>query len=131
LTTGSAFSAAHAWTGEDTNASLRPDTIFNLSQMGEVALRFQAAQRLASAGDIGYVEASTDGSNWDVLATFDANAYWSTYFIDLGAYAHKPAVHIRFRLASAGGSANDGWAIDDVQLIGRSVWKNYLPLIRK
>jgi hypothetical protein len=131
LATGPSFSAAHAWIGEDTNASLRPDAVFNLSQMGEIALRFQAAQQLASAGDIGYVEASTNGSDWDIVATFDADATWETYVVDLTAYAHKPELRIRFRLASAGGANNDSWAIFDVQLIGRAIWKNHLPLIRK
>ena len=84
---------------------------------------------MKSGGDEGYLEVSTDSSEWTRLATYDdTTAHWSTELVDLSEYKGEPAVQLRF-------SANSGdrlrWFIDDVYLSAGSKGYIYLPLLFK
>jgi hypothetical protein len=131
ISQGAYVSPSHAWYGTDTNASLTLATPIDFSGVTQAGIRVQTSYRLGSRGDRGYVEASTDGINWDILATYSGDAYWSTQVLDLSDYDGESAVYLRFRLASDRGTANDGWYIDDV-LVGRVEDRTiFLPIIRK
>lgn len=112
------FSAGHGWYASDVNASLKTVALDFSHAAGSIVLKFQSAHKFGGS-DKGYVEASTDGSTWDTLALFNSAAYWSTQFVDVSAYANRPQVYLRFRLASSGGASNDAWAIDDVLVVGQ------------
>jgi hypothetical protein len=118
ISQGASFSPSHAWYGTDTNASLALVSPIDLSGVAHVGMRFQTSYKLGAEGDTGYVEASTDGVNWDILATFSGDATWSTQILDLSQYDGESAVYLRFRMASAGGAPDDGWYIDDVLVTG-------------
>lgn len=124
-------SPSHAWYASNADASLTLATPLDLSNDARVGLRLQTAYRLAADGNMGYVEASTDGVTWGTLATFSGDAAWSTQIINLGAYAGQPSVYLRFRLASAGGTSDDGWYIDDVLVAGNRLRFTLLPIIMK
>jgi hypothetical protein len=122
-------SPSHAWYGADADASLALALPMDFSSVGRVAIRFQTSHKLGADGDTGYLEASTDGINWDTLATFSDDASWPTHVLDLSDYAGENAVYLRFRLASDKGASDDGWYIDDVLVAGKS--GIFLPIIFK
>jgi hypothetical protein len=134
ISQGASFSPSHAWYGTDTNLSLTlasPIDLSDVGRVGRVGLRFQTSYKLGADGDTGYVEASTDNTNWDILATFSGDATWSTQVLDLSDYRDESTVYLRFRLASAGGASDDGWYIDDVLVATSDERYLYLPLILK
>ncbi len=110
---------SHAWYGTDADASLMLALPIDLSYKMPVVLRFQTAYNLGGDAAKGYVEASTDGAEWDILSTISGDVSWSTQLLDLSDYYDEENVYLRFRLVSAGGTANDGWYIDDVLVAGK------------
>jgi hypothetical protein len=99
-----------------------------------------------SAYDGGIIEISTDGDNWTQLVPEQGgyNSYfrtesgsgnpathpfigttpcwagsfeWTDCLIDLDAYADE-TVQFRFRFGSDQGGGNEGWYIDDLELVG-------------
>jgi hypothetical protein len=118
ISQGVYFSPSNAWYGTDANASLALASTIDFSGMANAAIRFQTSHKLSAGGDTGYVEASTDGINWDTLATFSDDVSWSTHVLHLSDYDGESTVYLRFRLASAGGASDDGWYIDDVLVAG-------------
>jgi hypothetical protein len=131
ISQGAFFSPSHAWHGTDANASLTLASPIDLSWVTQAGMRFQTSYKLGAEGDTGYVEASTDNTNWDILATFSGDAYWSTRILDLSQYDGESAVYLRFRLASAGGASNDGWYVDDVLVARINKGYIFLPIILK
>ncbi|NWG10085.1 MAG: hypothetical protein HXX80_07285, partial [Nitrososphaerales archaeon] len=114
------FNPSKAWKGANANASLRLAAPLNFSTtMDRVALKFNTSYNFGS-GETGYVEASTNGSAWNTVATLSGNSAWSskTQLVDLSAYAGQSTVYLRFRLNTAGGSSSDAWYIDDVVVAG-------------
>jgi hypothetical protein len=113
------FSPSNAWYGSDADATLTLASPMDFSGVTHVAVRFQTCQELGTAGDTGYVEVSTNGTDWDTLADFSDDVPWSLQVFDLGDYyADEDAVYLRFRLASDGGASDDAWYIDDVLVAG-------------
>jgi bacillopeptidase F len=79
--------------------------------------------------DAGYVEVSTDGSEWTQLATYsNSAANWATQFLDLSDYGQTPALQLRFNADSQGGLQ---WHVDDVYITQASGQSVYLPMIIK
>jgi hypothetical protein len=115
---GSYFNGSHAWKAANTNASLK--TVVNLSNANDPVLKFRTYHRLGGNGDTGYVKVSTDGNNWQTVATFSENSdSWETKILDLSSFAANAAsLQVRFELASAGGDPNDYWYIDDILIVG-------------
>ena len=106
------FSPTQAWRAANANAVL--DTVINLSNTFQPLLKFRTYHRL-SGSEAGYVKVSSNGADWQTIATFNGVLYsWKTQVIDLSAFANQPALTLRFELASAGGASNDFWYIDDV-----------------
>jgi len=123
---------SRAWKG-NTAASLKLASPLDLSDItGNVVLKFQTAYKFGG-GETGYLEISKDNNNWESAAVFSGEASWSdrVHIVDLSAYAGEPVVHIRFRLASAGGTSTDGWYIDNVVVAGQEGGALFLPIIFK
>ena len=110
------LAASQAWYAGNADASLTLNTPLNFSSFTSFThLKFVTGYSLTD-GDVGYVEASTNGNNWTTLASYTGNGSWSDapQIVDLTDYAGEPAVHLRFRLAAAGGSTDGAWYIDDI-----------------
>ncbi len=68
--------------------------------------------------DNGYVEVSTDGSNWTVVDTVTGDSAWVNKQYDLsGVLASAQSLQVRFRLTSDSSIDRDGWFIDDVMVV--------------
>ncbi len=96
-------------------------TRLDLSAPGRPLLKFWERYNLESYGDFGYVELSTDGTNWKGL--FFATGFTGTRSreeaIDLSEYAGQ-TIWIRFRLKTDASGQFDGWYIDDVEVINNT-----------
>jgi len=123
------FGPSKAWYGSNADASLTLVSPLDFSAETELTLKMQTSYKFGT-GEAGYVEVSTDGTNWDVVESFGGDGSWSdeVVLIDLAAYAGESTVYLRFRLDSAGGSSDDGWYIDDLLLAGAGDGI-YLPII--
>jgi hypothetical protein len=119
LSTDAWYSSSHAWKADasgsqsgllsmSTNISLYQDTI----------LSFKTCYDMGSANDVGYVEASTNGTSWTRVATYNSSTpHWSTQLLDLSQFAPATSLQLRFNASSQ----NDLlWYIDDVTLYGTS-----------
>ncbi|MBE7552576.1 MAG: hypothetical protein HS126_16015 [Anaerolineales bacterium] len=114
---GNYFSSSRTWHAANANAAL--GTILDLSNMANATLKFRTYHRLDNSGDTGYLKLSTNGSDWQTIATFtDAVVSWKTKVINLSSFANQNPVYLRFELNSAGGNSNDFWDIDDVVVVG-------------
>lgn len=114
------FSPSKAWKGANADASLTLANPLNFSTTTDRAVvKFNTSYNFGS-GEAGYVEASTNGSTWNTVATLSGKSAWSnkTQLVDLSAYDGQATVYLRFRLNSAGGSSGDAWYIDDVVVAG-------------
>jgi hypothetical protein len=114
------FNPSKAWYGNNANASLTLASPVNFSTVTNVALKFHTSYNFADNQNQGFIEASTDGNSWNAVATYSGGSHWSNQvqIVDLSAYALQPSIHLRFRLASAGGPSDDGWHIDDILIMG-------------
>ena len=65
--------------------------------------------------EIGRVEVSTDGSNWQPVWFGSKRDVWENAVTNLSAYIGQ-TVMLRFRMTSDYGIAYAGWAIDDVSI---------------
>ncbi|MBE7552578.1 MAG: hypothetical protein HS126_16025 [Anaerolineales bacterium] len=112
------FSPDHAWRAGDANASLQ--TVFSLTGIAKPVLKFRTYYKLYNTNEFGYVKASSNGNNWETIATFSNKIEsWQTQVLDLSLFGSKPTVYLRFELNSAGGSSDDFWYIDDVIVAGQ------------
>jgi hypothetical protein len=113
------FGPSKAWFGSNANTSLTLAPL-NFLNKSNIALKFHTSFNFENSEDQGYVEASTDGINWNPVAVISGRSSWSNpiQIVDLSAYAKKPAVYLRFRLASAAGASDDGWYLDDILITG-------------
>jgi hypothetical protein len=80
---------------------------------GEVSLSYSIQYDTELSYDIVHVEISTDGIDWDVLASFDGTSNeFEDYSLDISEYAGQD-VYIRFHFISDGGvSDEDGFDTD-------------------
>lgn len=117
-------SSTRSIVGTDTTGALRLASPLDLSEVLYPAMRIQMAGKLGASGDTGYVEISTNGTTWDILATYAEDMAWTTYTVDLSSYGAlgpnpgESTVYLRFRLDSEAGAADDRWYIDDVLVAG-------------
>lgn len=112
------FSPDHAWRAGDANASLQ--TVFSLTKIAKPVLKFRTYYKLYNTNEFGYVKASSNGNNWETIATFSNKIEsWQTQVLDLSLFGSEPTVYLRFELNSAGGSSDDFWYIDDVIVAGQ------------
>jgi hypothetical protein len=129
---GTYFSPSQAWRAADANASLK--TVVNLTNISHPILKFRTYHRLTDSSDVAYVKVSSNGSNWQTIATLRGHiASWKTKGLDLRAFANRATVYLRFELASAGGISNDFLYIDDVLVAGDPYQAKqiFLPMVSK
>jgi len=126
ITDESSASPTHSWTdspggeyGNDVDTSLTSPAL-DLSWVTGVGLAFSHIYDIEDGYDYGTVEYSSDGSTWQVAASYTGTnvAAWDRVEIDLSALDGATAARIRFRLTSDGWVTADGWHIDDIVLQG-------------
>ncbi|MBN2381737.1 hypothetical protein JXQ70_02545, partial [bacterium] len=113
-------SPSNAWSdspggnyGNNINVSLTSDP-FDLSLLSNADLTFWHIYTLYS-GDYGYLEITTDGTNWTSLASFTGTlSVWTQMSYDLTPFLGNASVQVRFRLLTNASATRDGWHIDDV-----------------
>jgi subtilisin-like proprotein convertase family protein len=123
ITNEDSSSPSHSWSdspGGDYAASANfslTSPVINLTDAAGPELAFSHIYDLESGYDYGYVEASTDGSTWSTLATFNGTqSTWTESTIDLSTYAGEATFQVRFRLEADGVYQYDGWHIDDIEV---------------
>ena len=94
----------------------------SLSGLSDATLKFWMAYQFEDNGyDWFYIEASSDGTNFDILKTININPQvyqdWAEYTYSLNSYAGG-SVWIRYRFTSDGSWEWTGFYIDDVQVSG-------------
>lgn len=129
LTTEASHSPTHSYTDSPggnypNNAVLygELDTGVDLSAFPGAILEFYTKYELETGFDFCYLEASDDGGiTWYLLKTYNGEGVVTQFtqeVIDLGAFAGKPDVRIRFRLVTDGAYTTDGMYVDDFKIIG-------------
>ncbi len=67
--------------------------------------------------DFCYIDISTDGQNWDELASYTGQKdYWHTVLFDLGDYTEEN-VRLRFRLVTDSSLNDPGWSVGNVRIV--------------
>ena len=124
ITTSKSHSPTHSWTdspagqySNNQNTSLTSQA-FDLSSATGVSLNFWHTYATESGWDFGYVEYSINGSVWTMVASYTGSQPdWEEVNIPLPALAGQSNVRIRFRFYSDQSVTNDGWYLDDIQLL--------------
>jgi len=80
-------------------------------------LVFWTWYNMESSYDYGYVEISTNGTNWTTLNSggYDGTSSWAEKTFDLSSYAGD-TVYIRFRLETDVSQTREGWYVDDISV---------------
>jgi hypothetical protein len=125
ITEEQAHSPTHAWSDSpngdyfnNTNAWLQSPT-FDLSDRIGLSLSFWHRYALEIGYDFGYLEYSLNGgADWEVWDEYNGFQYaWTEESLDASVLEEQSNVAFRFRLYSDGGVTEDGWYIDDVDLL--------------
>ena len=123
ITDSDSVSPTHSWTdspGGDYASSINvslTSPMIDLSNAGGAELTFQHRYDLESGYDYGYLEATTDGSTWSTLATYNGTAAsWTEEVVDISSYIGLATFQLRFRLETDGSVTRDGWYIDDIEI---------------
>lgn len=132
VSTARSHTATHSWYAgnhdnmNNTLTSLRG----HLVKPGE-SLKFWTWHRIETGWDYGYVEVGTNGRDFTPIAgsittNSDPNGAnlgngitgnrttWTQATFDLSAYVNQ-VIWLRFRYCTDGGTANEGWYVDDVE----------------
>ena len=123
ITDSHSVSPTHAWTdspggnyANNVNVALTSPVI-DLSAGVGTELRFQHRFDLETDTDYGYVEATTDGASWSLLATSSGlQTSWTEEVVDLSAFDGSATFKLRFRLDTNGSTTRDGWYVDDIEI---------------
>jgi hypothetical protein len=109
----------------ENNEDIGLTTRLDLTAGGRPLLTFWQRHDLESYADFGYVEVSTDGSNWQrLLFATGFDPTWRQQQIDLSEYAFQ-TIWLRFHLTTNEAVQNDGWYVDDVQVIDNTATLPY------
>jgi immune inhibitor A len=81
-------------------------------------LSFKTWYDIEQGWDFGYVEVSTDGTSWSLLASITGvNKTWTTKTYSLAGYAGQQ-VYLRFRYHTDQSVSQLGWELDDITVSG-------------
>ena len=106
----------HVWySGADNNLNNILSHNFNLSEVSNATLNFSTMYDIEDDYDNGYVEISTDGTNWIELARYTGHSYSHNESINLSEYAGEN-VTIRFRYKTDSSVIYAGWYIDNIEI---------------
>jgi len=104
-------------------------TAVNLTGSTWPVLRFWDRYRLAN-GDWARVEVSTDGNNWSaVYGAYGVREQWQEQIIDLSPWKNQSNLRIRFHIWTDGSTTEDGWYIDDLQIVEHTPATINLPFV--
>ncbi|NOZ60047.1 MAG: T9SS type A sorting domain-containing protein [Calditrichaeota bacterium] len=98
---------------------------FDVTTINAMKMKFWAKYFIEADKDFLYVEASTDGVNWQKLYTMTGNYYakWQQHVVDLSDLITSGVtkVYVRFHFVSDGQNPSIGALIDDVEIFEGSV----------
>ena len=100
----------------DENSSVSLMDPIDLSNASYAFITFDAKYDLETSYDFVYFEASSDGQDWFVIATFNGNSNWENNNYSLSDYVGGN-LFIRFRLVSDASVQKDGFSVDNI-LVG-------------
>ncbi|GAB4372237.1 MAG: hypothetical protein Kow0042_15470 [Calditrichia bacterium] len=132
LTTEASHSPTHSYT-DSPNSNYPNNAVLigamangvDLSTFFGASLEFYTKYELETGFDYCYLEASDDGgSTWYHLKTYNGEGVVTQFtqeVVDLGGFAGKSDVRIRFRLVTDAGYQTDGMYVDDLKIIGLTV----------
>jgi hypothetical protein len=121
------------WSNKGDESDMTLTRTFDLrDQSGPITLTYQTWYDLEEDYDYAYVEASTDGKNWDILRTpsgtdkdLSGNSYgwgynansggWIEEQVDLSAYAGQE-IQIRFEYITDAAVNGEGLMLDDIRI---------------
>lgn len=100
------------------NADRRLVMQVNLAGVQRPLLKFNHKYSYEQGQDFGYLEISGDNANWTTLTGFTGNSAgaWESRVYDIGIIKNQTTGYVRFRTSSNGGTQQDGWHLDDVQI---------------
>ncbi len=100
------------------NADRRLVMQVNLAGVQRPLLKFNHKYSYEQGQDFGYLEISGDNTNWTTLTGFTGNSAgaWESRQFDIGIIKNQTTGYVRFRTSSNGGTQQDGWHLDDVQI---------------
>ncbi len=99
----------------------------NFSGLGQPMLILWQWYHTETSYDSGWVEVSTDGgASWSKISQSyrGSSSGWETDTVDLSSYANTANVDIRFRFMSDGSVQYEGWYLDDISIVNRSLVGN-------
>jgi PKD repeat protein len=126
ITEENAHSPTHSWTdspggnySNNRNISLT-SPVFDLTDYEGVTLNYWQICDTEAGWDYCNVEISTDGGgNWNAIASYDGNSsIWEEITLLLPALDNQSNARVRFRFSSDTSITDDGWHIDDIQVLG-------------
>ncbi|MFZ2097390.1 MAG: M14 family zinc carboxypeptidase [Anaerolineales bacterium] len=125
ITTQYAHSPTHSWTdspagnyGNYLNISLT-SPVFDFSDYTGVSLIFWHRYSTEAGWDYGYVEYSTDGTNWSTLESYDGvQNNWSQVDLSIPGLDGQSTGYVRFHFTSDSNTVADGWYLDDIAISG-------------
>jgi uncharacterized repeat protein (TIGR01451 family) len=106
-------SPSNAWGGVGTTGWLT-SALVSLADYVKPALKFNTAFKMSNANQKGYLEVSTDSTNWTRVATYtNSTQPWTEQYLDLSSYGRAPNLQLRYNITSTGVLT---WYVDDVYL---------------
>jgi hypothetical protein len=125
LTTEAASSPTHSWT-DSPGTQYADESVYRLQLKPKFDLTGVAGSRLVfrhkydtePGYDLCIVEARAKGKNWTILAVFSGRqTSFSTTSLDMSEFDGRTGVKVRFSLVSDQSVHEDGWHIDDVEMV--------------
>ncbi len=124
ITEEDSSSPTHSWTDSPgrlyesgINISLTSPVI-DISSFPSALLSFIHKYDFEATYDFGYLEFSTNGVNWNTIATYTGyQANWTKVEIEIQSpHLGSSTFRFRFRLYTDYGVSKDGWHIDDIKI---------------
>ncbi|HNZ06972.1 MAG TPA: M14 family zinc carboxypeptidase [Candidatus Cloacimonadota bacterium] len=107
------------------NKSCRLTNPLNLSQIASPTLSYRTRYSLENGYDFVYVEASTNGTDWQQLTSYTGSqTSWTDVSLSLAPYSGQN-MHLRFRIQTDTSVNLDGIFIDDLVVEGISMDNRY------
>lgn len=94
----------------------------NFSSVARPVLKLNHRYSFETGGDFGRIELSNDNVNWTPIASFTGNSggLWKAEEFDAGILKQQPAAFIRFTSLSNGSTQQDGWHLDDIEIVNNT-----------
>lgn len=107
------------------NKSCRLTNPLNLTQIASPTLSYRTRYSLENGYDFVYVEASTNGTDWQQLTSYTGSqTSWTDVTLSLAAYSGQN-MHLRFRIQTDTSVNLDGIFFDDLIVRGISMANRY------